>query len=492
MVVGWHGFWPNFNVFLILPLALFLFSKYRREPSRAMGYLVFIVTFSFAEGAYFKFPSMPYLDKDVMPYFSGVIACLIYASKPFFKARPGFGLEGFLVIGGLGGIMTALNNPDVLVYGDWEITIIPGLTINDGLFMFGTDLVTFVFPYFLGRALFTTSSDLRLMVGLMGLTGILHIIPVLIEIRFSPQLHHWIYGYMAHMDFLQTRRWGGYRPMVFMEHGLALALFMLNANVALNVLYKAKVAFWTPFRMKQKHMLWFMLFIFVVCKSTGAIMYAMVLLPVVIYTKPRTIVRVAVILSVIASVYPALRATGAVPVDDIIQFAKSISEDRAESLEFRFKNEEILVAKAQERPMFGWGTYGRNAIYSESQGKSISVTDGLWIILFSMRGIWGMVGFFIAVTVPILQATKRLRKMQDKQDQTLFAGLCLMVSITIFDLIPNGLYSPYVLVLAGAVSGIGYGLTTPAAIRAGKAKRAAQLAAREAGHVLPGDARAPR
>src|SRR5690349_3189313 len=43
--------------------------------------------------------------------------------------------------------------------------------------------------------------------------------------RLSPQLHVWLYGFHQH-SFLQNERWGGYRPMVFMEHGLMVAMWM--------------------------------------------------------------------------------------------------------------------------------------------------------------------------------------------------------------------------------------------------------------------------
>ena len=56
----------------------------------------------------------------------------------------------------------------------------------------------------------------------------------LLELRLSPQLHRWVYGYHQH-DFVQTMRDGGYRPMVFMEHGLMVSFWMAAA---------ALTAFW--------------------------------------------------------------------------------------------------------------------------------------------------------------------------------------------------------------------------------------------------------
>ena len=50
------------------------------------------------------------------------------------------------------------------------------------------------------------------------------------ELHMAPQLHNRFYGYFQH-DFSQTLRGTGYRPMVFMAHGLTLSLFMAFSSV---------------------------------------------------------------------------------------------------------------------------------------------------------------------------------------------------------------------------------------------------------------------
>ena len=54
------------------------------------------------------------------------------------------------------------------------------------------------------------------------------------EVRMSPQLHSSMYGFRP-FRFDQAYRWGGYRPSVFMQHGIALGLFMASCTL---------VAFW--------------------------------------------------------------------------------------------------------------------------------------------------------------------------------------------------------------------------------------------------------
>jgi hypothetical protein len=53
----------------------------------------------------------------------------------------------------------------------------------------------------------------------------------LLEVRLSPQLHTWIFGYHQH-SFGQSLRFGGFRPVVFMDHGLMVGLWMTMATLA--------------------------------------------------------------------------------------------------------------------------------------------------------------------------------------------------------------------------------------------------------------------
>ena len=47
---------------------------------------------------------------------------------------------------------------------------------------------------------------------------------MLVEVRLSPQINTWIYGFFQH-DFIQMMRYGGFRPIVFLPHGLWVAFF---------------------------------------------------------------------------------------------------------------------------------------------------------------------------------------------------------------------------------------------------------------------------
>ena len=63
------------------------------------------------------------------------------------------------------------------------------------------------------------------------LGGLIYVPFALLEVRISPQLHIWLYGFFPH-DFKQMMRDGSFRPTVFMEHALTLAQFMAAATLA--------------------------------------------------------------------------------------------------------------------------------------------------------------------------------------------------------------------------------------------------------------------
>ena len=88
-----------------------------------------------------------------------------------------------------------------------------------------------VLPLVMARNLMAEEGSERLMLRALLTGGLIYSLPMLVEVRLSPQINVWVYGYFAH-DFGQMMRYGGYRPMVFMTHGLWVALFTFSALIA--------------------------------------------------------------------------------------------------------------------------------------------------------------------------------------------------------------------------------------------------------------------
>jgi len=438
------------------------------RPERALLFTVLGALLFLPEIAAFKFPFLPPLNKHNIPYICAFLACSVRFPKRVLhlpKERWFNWLTLAMLVGAIG---TALTNGDTLFVGKVKIAFIPALTIKDGLFTGISQAVHAALPFFLGAALFKTAKDLREMLGSFAVAGLIYLPFAAIEMRMSPQFHNWIYGYHQH-SFLQTLRWGGYRPMVFMSHGLAVARFFAVAMMAAMIIAPKRRRL---LRIPTGVAAGLLFVILVLCKSTGAILYGVVAGLVLSLNRVRMRQTFAVVLAAGVLLYPAARAADLFPVTRILAAAGEVNADRQQSLLFRFANEDILLARARERIVFGWGEYNRSATFDEL-GRPDSVTDGHWIIMFGILGAVGFVAAFGMLLVPVFIARRRLRAIPEKVDRLVVSGTSLIIAVLAVDLIPNGLWADYPYLLAGALMGV----TRAMVLQRGRAEPNSALAA---------------
>ena len=238
--------------------------------------------------------------------------------------------------------------------------------------------------------------------------------------------------------------------MVFMSHGLALArFFVVAALAALVVSSQRRTILGIPSLVVAA-----ILFVtLVLCKSTGAVAYALVGVFVVLLGRAKLRRTLAVVLASTIVLYPALRAADLFPVGKMLTAAGMVDTDRQQSLLFRFENEDALLAKARERIVFGWGEYNRSAIFND-MGRPSSVTDGHWIVLIGITGLVGFGAAFGMLLMPIFAAARRLRGIAGKSDRMLVSGTTFILALVAIDLIPNALWADYPYLLGGALVGV--------------------------------------
>ncbi len=450
----------NFSVtaqlaMIVWPIITFvILLKQRRNIERAVFFCFAFAMIFLPELIEFDLPGVPPINKEQAVLLVVLVYFLWRYRKRIRQARPLRGLDLFLLISMLAAIGTASTNKDWLSYGSWKTIHIRGLTMYDALSLAIRDVVGFGLPFFIGRMVFKTTKDLENIFRVMATMGLVYAFFCLVEIRLSPQLHTWIYGYPQHSDFAQTIRWGGFRPMVFMAHGLAVAMFMCAACMCASILGRLKQKV-TPFKLSARAVSWFLFIILIACKSTGSIFYAVLFLPAVSRFKPKNMVRMALLVAVFVTVYPTLRATRVFPAEEFVAYSKSLlGEERAQSMAFRFENEELLLDKLFTRFYFGWGGEGRGRVYDEEMGKEVTIADGWWIIVLSSRGAIGAICNFAVMLIPIFAMRKRIRKIKNKREAQMIAGLTLVLAAYLLDLIPNGAFSLIPYVLAGALYSI--------------------------------------
>jgi len=306
------------------------------------------------------------------------------------EARWFRGPEALVLLLLVGDTATVLTNQDPLDYGP---THLPGLGLNEVVSLFFNDFMWYAVPFFVARALITNARELKMLLTALVVAGAVYTPFLFIELMMSPQMHNWIYGFAQHA-FDQTVRGGGYRPMVFMAHGLAVALLMTWSVTAALTLAKARRAVaGMPAPVAALYNAGFL----AACKSTGAFLYAVAAAPLLLFRPPRSIARVVALLGVLVVAYPALRAAAWFPTAALVDAATSISAERAQSLAFRFEMEELLSERAAERPWFGWGRFGRNMVHDPESGRPVSISDGHWIIAYSVKGMVGFAGIFLLI-----------------------------------------------------------------------------------------------
>ena len=400
---------------------------------------------------------LPPLDKVSIPAITTFVLCWMKGTQaPAPKRSLLVYCLAFAFV--LSPILSTLNNSYELQNADKSI---PGYYPLDGVKIALHNVMTLA-PFFVGMRFLSSDKGRALLLRAIPTAALMYSVPMLFEVRFSPQLHRWIYGFFPH-SFGQQIRDGGFRPVVFLGHGLEVALFASLATVAGLIAMRAR---WRILRMPAGIVASYLSVVLLLCKTLGAAIYALVVAPVVLFMAPRTWVKVACTIALLICAFPLLRTYDLIPVHRIVAAANTISADRSSSFETRVKNEDILLAKANQKPFFGWGTWGRNRVYDVETGKDVSVTDGEWIIQFGMFGWMGYLSLFGLFAASVMRALTVVRGPVT-ETAIAVAGLSLLLAMNLIDLIPNANLLPFTYVMAGSIAGC---------VRARSPRRSAQRA----------------
>ena len=393
-------------------------------------------------------PLLPDIGKQEVISVSALIAAIFFARQRLGDARIGTGLEVLAGIGVAGVVFTVANNTDFMRYGP---EFVPGTNptdvIPDGIQV----LLRWGIPFIIGRAMFTRARDGRVLMYVLVASAVIYSIPIIVELLISPQLHRFVYGYYQH-SFLQTKRGDGYRPMVFMAHGLHLTLYLVMCLGAAGALWRIERK---ALRASLAPAAVYLGVLLIVCRSTGSTMYGLFLAPLVLLASPRLQIRIASLLAIFVIAYPILRNFDVIPFDFAVDMAKEYAgEKRAKSLSARLYTEETMLERIKERPWFGWASPGRSGVRDPDTGRMATVYDGYWIIILSKRGIVGYITTFALLIFPIIMAGRALPRIRAPEDRVMLGALSLMIAITTFDLLPNSTIDNYMTLFSGALAGL--------------------------------------
>lgn len=388
----------------------------------------------------FDLPGLPDLDRNSMIAIGAGLGALLFGQRP---RR----LGGSLLFYGLGTVfvlspfMTAYLNPDPIVGRN---LFFPGLTSYDGLSLAGANLFALV-PFWSARRLLADERGHRLLLNTLVVATLGYSLLVLLEIRLSPQLHRWVYGFFPH-DFGQQMRAGGFRAVVFLSHGLLVALLLSTAMTASVALAKAKRRI---FGVGAGMTAVYLLGVLLLQKSLGPVILGAIFATAIWLASARWQLLLASLVGMIVCVYPVVRGSQILPIESVQAMATSFSPDRGSSLQTRLVNEQRLLEKASERPVFGWGNWGRNRVYDLESGRDISITDGLWVIQIGTFGWVGYVALFGLLALPALRLLGTFRGGVAIPPET--AAVAVLVCVNLVDLVPNASLSPLTWLMAGSL-----------------------------------------
>jgi len=162
-----------------------------------------------------------------------------------------------------------------------------------------------------------------------------------------------------------------------------------------------------------------------------------------------------VVLACIPLVYVGVRAPGLWDGLVLVDIAKPVvGPERAQSLATRLQNENMLAAKAMRQPVFGWGGWGASRIYSKS-GRDVTLTDGLWIMIFGMTGLTGLVAFYVAVLNGPLMVRRRINprlRFHPGLAPVVISAVCVL--IWCINNLPNNSHNPCFILIIGGLAGL--------------------------------------
>lgn len=406
-------------------------------------------------------PSLPPFNKETIPTFAVFGVCILGLGSAARRAqrgrasrdetsppRPGWlpssPMATALIIAFVfGSFVTGAMNGDPVRWGD-ALTI-QGLSPYDAASM-ALEAFTQLIPFLIARRYLHTPADHRLLLAIVVTAALLYSPLVLAEVRLAPQFHQWVYGFHP-SSWLQVIRFGGWRPLVFLNHGLALAYFY-----ALAVMAAAALCLCAKPARKRLYMAAFgwLIVMLLFCRSVGPIVLTTIGVGALFFLPRRFKMLFALACVVFLIGYPILRGSGVLTTEMLMAPVDAYVPSRSGSFAVRVENEFMILERASERPLFGWGSWGRWRIYDALTGRDLTTSDGLWAITMGERGWVGFLGLFGLLSFPIVKAVRLVSESALGRETI---ALAVISAVAILNLIPNPGLVPLTWLFVGSVLG---------------------------------------
>jgi hypothetical protein len=418
---------------LVAALVLFALLPARRAVIAGV-----IFAWLFLPVATYNLNFIPDFNKEHATIYGLILGILIFDPNRLFHYKPKW-IDLFILI---------------FIFVHVPTSIVNGLGPYDGLTQAFNRLLRWGVPFFIGRLYFSDVRAMRDLISWVVLGGLIYMPLCLYEVRMSPQLHRFFYGYYP-QSFAQAIRYGGFRPMVFMEHGLMVGMWMAVATLcALGLWRLCHVR--TFYRMPMGLIVAALFVTTILCKSTGASLL-LIIGSVIILSAGWMRPHYAIIgLALLCVGFVSLRASGIWSGQGLVPVVETVlSSDRAGSLQYRLDHEKMLLEKAQAQPILGWGGWGRSRVFSDS-GEDIATSDSMWIIIFGANGLVGLFGAIGGILAPVFMLPRKIRpRFWSHPGLAPAMIIALILTLWMIDNLFNDMPQPVFFVMMGGLAGMG-------------------------------------
>lgn len=311
-------------------------------------------------------------------------------------------------------------------------------------------IIVWGIPYFIGRVYFRDLEDLRELVVALYLGGLFYIPFCLLELRIGGQLNSLVYG----IGRWTGSKYGLYNPVVFLSNALEVGMWMTASSLAgawLWVTGQAPRLGGLPAGPPVAALL----VTAVLCHQTGALVLLAAGLALLLISRRLGRSWLIWLLILTPFVYVATRASGLWSGQQLVELSRTIlNESRAGSLAFRLKNEDMLADRALQRPVLGWGGWGRNRVYNEA-GRDLTVVDGLWVYILGVNGFVGLGSETLVLILPlVLLCLRTSGRDWSRDDLGAAAMLGVLLGLYQVDCLVNAMLNPIYVLIAGALMGL--------------------------------------
>lgn len=438
-----------------IPLILVSFSLI--SPRRAV-ITAYIVGWMFLPVVSWNLPGLPQYDKATATNLGVFFAVLLFDMRSVARFRPGAADLPMLVFV-LCPLGTSLSND---------------LGIYDGIAGVWAQVVTWAVPWVIARTYFGSLQALRELAYGMFLGALVYVPLCLFEMVFGAILHLKLYGYYQHAPDQTIRADGSVRPMVFMQHGLMLAMWMGSSALAGLAVGRDTGPSRIP-RTLRGLLAFGLVATTLLSRSVGA--SALMLLGIASWFSARSLRLVFPLVLLVGAIptYMTLRATGALEVQDLTQglasgmdlagFSPAESADRLRSADVRFRTEDRLFAQMRQKPLFGVGSWDFNRYVDPETGEFTTVTtDGYWTIQLATRGVTGLAAWTAVMLLPVLLFVRRFPARTWRGPLvSIAAALALVILLYTVDCLMNANINPIYTLIAGGLASLPAMRTRPRA-----------------------------